>query len=52
MLHVRRVSKYSEGNPSLRGCSVELCLRERLLGAYSKSHNILYRLGTERFMSI
>ena len=39
-------------NPSLRGGSMELCLRGGLLGVCSKSHNVPHRLGMKRFMSI
>ena len=36
VLHVRRVLKRSEGIPSLRGGSMELCLRGGLLGVHPK----------------
>ena len=50
--HVRRLPEHSEGDPSLRGGSVELCSMERLLGMHPKSHNVPHRLGMGRLMSI
>ena len=41
MLYVRRVPEHNEGNPGLRGGSVELCLRGGLLGMHLKSHKCL-----------
>ena len=38
VLHVRHVLKCSEGNPNLRGGSMELCSRGGLLGVHPKSH--------------
>ena len=40
MVHIRRVPDHSErqGNPGLRGGSVELCSRGGLLGMCPKSH--------------
>ena len=42
VLYVRSVPKCLErqGNPDLMGGSVELCLREGLLGVLPKSHNV------------
>ena len=54
VLHVRRVPRRSEreGNPSLRGGSMELCLRGGLLSVCPKSHNVQHRLRMERLESI
>ena len=46
MLHVRRVSERSEGNPGLRKGSVELYLRGGLLDMHQKSHNVPHKLGS------
>ena len=52
VFHVRRVLKCNEGNPSLRGGSVELCLRGGLLTIHPKSHNVPHQLEMGRLMSI
>ena len=45
VLQVRHVPKRSEGNPGLRGDSMELCSSRGLLGVHPKSQNILHWLG-------
>ena len=54
VFHVRRLPEHCEkqGNPTLRGDSVELCSSRGLLGVRLKSHNIPHRLGIRKFMSI
>ena len=59
VLHVRHVLECSEGNPDLRGDSVELCCggvcvgRVGIVGGvYQKFHNVLHRLRMGRLMSI
>ena len=52
VFHVWRVPERSEGDPSLRGGSVELCSRGGLLGMHPKSHNVPHRLRMGRLMSI
>ena len=42
VLHVRHVFECSEGNPDLRGDSVELCSRGGLLGVCTKSLTMSY----------
>ena len=43
VLHIRHVPESSEGNLSLRGGSVELCMRGGFLGVHPKSHNVPHR---------
>ena len=39
-------------NPDLRGDSMELCSKGRLLGVRPKSHNVPHRLEMGRLMSL
>ena len=52
VLHVKRVLECNEGNLGLTGGLVELCSRGGLLDVHLKSHNVPYRLGMGRLMSI
>ena len=54
VFHIRCVPECSErqGNPSLRGDSIELCSRGGLLGVRSKPDNVPHRLGMRRLISI
>ena len=44
VFRIRREPERSEGNPGLKGDSVELCSRGGLLGVHPKYHNASHQL--------
>ena len=42
VFHIRRMLKYNERNPNLKGGSAELYSKRSLLGVHQKSHNVAY----------